>query len=182
MSASKKLLEKKNDQELLNQLENDNLDPPELNALAFELLQERGHVFDPREKARIKNQIIHKQNNYKACIHPYYKISAYTIFLSVMLGVVQLAINYKIITFYTNSIIDIVGLALLLVLGVLTYRGSESVKYIFLPLFILGLSGILSLVLNHRMNPLFNLISLIQCLLQIGAILLLFLVPKRFKL
>ena len=72
MSVSRKLLALKSDQELFSYIEENNRYVPEANQIAFEILQKRGHVFDPQESNRIRQQILNKEASEEPFIHPHH--------------------------------------------------------------------------------------------------------------
>lgn len=181
MSVSKKLLELKSNRELLSYIEEDNKYVPEANKIAYDVLINRGHTFDEIETNRIQRQILSKEASEQPFIHPHHVAAGNIIFFSAILGFANLILNFDIVTFNSNMWLDVMGLLLFMLMGYYAQRGSETIKYFFLLLFILASMGVIDLILKGQMNLLFNTICLVQCILQIWAVILLFRVPKRQK-
>jgi len=183
MSVSRKILEGKSNQELEKYIAPDSKFVPEANLLAYEILKARGREFTTEEKERIISLNNEKaQKNTEIIIHPNYKKSADLIYISATLGIGNLIWTYDILNSGIKIFIAVISLAFIFGIGYLVSKGTEWIKYVLLILLILGLIGLPLIIINLKNEPIIGVINIVQTVLQIWALVLLFVIPKDGKI
>ena len=182
MSVNRKLLEKKSNQELEKYIVVGNRFVPDANLYAYEILKSRGREFTDEENERIKLLTCNNDEKDKNIIHANHKKSADIIYLSGVLGIVNLILSYETLYNGMKIFIALVSLAFVFGIGYLISKGTEWIKYLLLVILILGLLGFPFLIANLKNEPFVGIINIVQTILQIWALVLLFKIPKLEKL
>ncbi len=112
-------------------------------------------------------------------IHPNYIKSSNLIFVTVGLGLINFFFSSDLLNTGQNIAIAILTLIIIAGIGLLVRQGKAWVKYLLLVLTILGLIGIPSIINNIALRPVVGFVNIAQTIMQIWAIVLLFMVPKN---
>jgi len=111
-------------------------------------------------------------------VHPNYKKAAELLYISGFLGIGNLIWKYDTLENKLQIFIAIIVLAFGFVLAYVTSKGIEWFKYILLALFAFGLISIPFIISDILNEPVVGIISTVQTILQIYALVLLFKIPK----
>lgn len=181
MAVKKSVLEKMSDAELEKYIKPETTFVPEATKIAFEILKKRGHQFSEKEIDSI-NLLINKREEKKIRpIHENHIKSSNFIFISIALGVINLLLAMKYAETKTEFISSIVAFIFLATLGYLVRKGY-NLKVFLLVIFSIGLLvSIPALISDLTYFPLNGILSLSQTILQLWAIIFLFMIPKEFE-
>ncbi|MEN2413528.1 hypothetical protein [Flavobacterium mesophilum] len=183
MAVQKKVLEQKTDKELEQYIQPETRFVPQATKCAFEILKARGRIFSQEEIDAIHlliNRPEEKETKKIRPIHENHIKASNFIFISLALGLVNFFLALK---YYPNQAIFSALVAFILV-GLLAYliRQGRNLKILLAVLFGLGLFGsIPTLISDLTYFPLNGLLSLGQQILQLLAIIFLFMIPKKFE-
>lgn len=175
MGVNKSVLEKMSSKELEKYIKNNSKFVPIAIEYAFEILNEREHPFSEEELKRWNDLKEKKQQPVLTKeVHPDYKTAANLMYISAIIGVLKLFFSFD--EFNTIIIFTaVLSLSFVFGLAYLTGKGYDWMKYFLLVLFILGS---ISFLLNLRFVW-FDLIFIIQTILQIWVLVILFRIPKN---
>ncbi len=111
-------------------------------------------------------------------LHPNFIKSSNLIFISFGVGLISLFLTRD--QLITGEQKTVVALTMLFILGLgfLVRQGHGWVKYLLLVLTLLGLIGMLMIIPSLMQKPINGLISIIQTVLQVWAMILLFRIPS----
>ena len=112
-------------------------------------------------------------------IHRNYIKSSNLIFGTVGLGLINFFFSSDVLNTGQNIAIAILTLIIIAGIGFLVRQGKAWVKYLLLVFTILGLIGIPFIINNITQKPVVGLINIAQTIMQIWAMVLLFMVPKK---
>lgn len=112
-------------------------------------------------------------------IHPNYIKSSNLIFGTVGLGLINFFFSSEILNTGQNIAIAILTLIIIAGIGFLVRKGKAWIKYLLLVFTLLGLIGIPFIINNITQKPVVGLINIAQTIMQIWAMVLLFMVPKK---
>ena len=112
-------------------------------------------------------------------IHPNYIKSSNLIFGTVGLGLINFFFSSELLNTGQNIATAILTLIIIAGIGFLVRQGKAWVKYLLLVFTILGLIGIPFIINNIIQKPLVGLINIAQTIMQIWAMVLLFMVPIK---
>lgn len=180
MAVQKKVLEQKTDKELEQYIKPETRYVPQATKFAFEILKTRGRVFSQEEIDSIHKLINKTEEKKIRPIHENHIKSSNFIFISIAMGLVNFVLTLK---YYPNQSIFSAVVAFIFV-GILGYliRQGRDLKILLLILFALGLLvSIPTLISDLTYFPLNGLLSLGQQILQLLAIIFLFMIPKKFE-
>ncbi|WP_026730308.1 hypothetical protein [Flavobacterium denitrificans] len=180
MAVQKKVLEQKTDKELEQYIKPETRYVPQATKFAFEILKTRGRVFSQEEIDSIHKLINKTEEKKIRPIHENHIKSSNFIFISIAMGLVNFVLALK---YYPNQSIFSAVVAFIFV-GILGYliRQGRDLKILLLILFALGLLvSIPTLISDLTYFPLNGLLSLGQQILQLLAIIFLFMIPKKFE-
>ena len=181
MAVKKSVLEKMSDAELEKYIKPETTFVPEATKIAFEILKKRGHQFSEKEIDSI-NLLINKREEKKIRpIHENHIKSSNFIFISIAIGAINLLLAMKYAETKTEFISSIIAFIFVAILGYLVRKGY-NLKVFLLVIFSIGLLGsIPTLISNLTYFPLNGILSLSQTILQLWAIIFLFMIPKEFE-
>lgn len=180
MAVKKSVLEQKTNNELEQYIKPETRFVPQATKFAFEILKTRGRIFSQEEIDSINKLITKTEEKKVRPIHENHIKASNFIFISLALGMVNFVLALK---YYRNESIFSVLIAFLFV-GLLAYliRQGRDLKILLLVLFVLGfLRSIQTLISDFTYYPLNGLLSLGQQILQLMAIIFLFMIPKKFE-
>ncbi len=181
MSVKKSVLEKMSDAELEKYIKPETTFVPEATKIAFEILKKRGHLFSEKEIDSI-NLLINKREEKKIRpIHENHIKSSNFIFISIALGAINLLLAMKYAETKTEFVSSIIAFIFVATLGYLVRKGY-NLKVFLLVIFSIGLLvSIPALISDLTYFPLNGILSLSQTILQLWAIIFLFMIPKEFE-
>ena len=110
--------------------------------------------------------------------HRNYIISSNLIFASAILGIISFFFIYHLANDSKNILNGIFNISFIVGLGFVVRIGKRWVKFLLLALTILGLLLMTTIAITFAHNLYGGIISIIQTVLQIIAVILLFLIPK----
>ncbi|KOP38445.1 hypothetical protein DBB36_12880 [Flavobacterium sp. WLB] len=181
MAVKKSVLEKMSDAELEKYIKPQTTFVPEATKIAFEILKKRGHQFSEKEIDSINLLINKKEEKKIRPIHENHIKSSNFIFFSIAIGAINLLLAMKYAETKTEFISSIVAFIFVAILGYLVRKGY-NLKVFLLVMFSIGLLGsIPSLISDLTYFPLNGILSLSQTILQLWAIIFLFMIPKEFE-
>ncbi|MCT2561479.1 hypothetical protein [Chryseobacterium herbae] len=178
MSTNKNILEKMSTQELEQYVKPESPFVPEAIKHAYEILQSRGKIFSPEEETRINSMVLKTQKEKEIIIHPNHTKAANIMYLSGVLSIASMIWAYEDFKTGLSIFIAVAILAFIFGMGYLAGKGAEWVKFVLLITFLIGLIGLPSIYFNFLSNPVLGVLSILQTILQVWAIVLLFKVPK----
>ncbi|RXM47597.1 hypothetical protein [Flavobacterium sp. YO12] len=182
MAVKKSVLEQKSNKELEEYIKLDTTFVPQATKIAYEILKTRGKDFSVDEMNSI-NLLINKPDEKKKDlpIHSNHIKASNFIYYSAGLGVLNLFLSSELLKDKAAMISGIGALFFILLLGFLIRKGYTQIKYGLLFLSIIGLFGFIpQLIYNLQYFPINGIINLCQFILQILALVLLFMIPKDF--
>lgn len=112
-------------------------------------------------------------------IHPNFTKSSNLIFGTVGLGLINFFFSSELLNNGQNIATAIFTLVIIAGIGFLVRQGKDWVKYLLLVFTLLGLIGIPFIINNITQKPVVGLINIAQTIMQIWAMVLLFMVPKK---
>lgn len=115
----------------------------------------------------------------KKHIHPYYIKSSNLIFGTFGLGLINFFFSSDLLNNGQNIAIAIFTLIIIAGVGFLVRQGKAWVKYLLLAFTVIGLIGIPTIINNITQTLVVGLINIAQTIMQILAMVLLFMVPKN---
>lgn len=181
MAVKKSVLEQMSDRELEKYIKPETTFVPEATKIAFEILKTRGREFSAEEIKSI-NLLINKTEEKKIRpIHENHIKSSNFIFISLALGIVNFILALK---YYPNGTGIFSAVVAFIFVGILAYliRQGRDLKILLLVLYSIGLLGsIPTLISDLTYFPLNGILSLGQQILQLLAIIFLFMIPKKFE-
>ncbi len=111
-------------------------------------------------------------------IHPNYIKSSNLIFGTVGLGLINFFFSSDLLNTGQNIATAILTLVIIAGIGYLVRQGKDWVKYLLLVLMVFGLIGIPFIINNIVQKPMVGIVNIAQTIMQLGATVLLFKVPK----
>lgn len=181
MAVKKSVLEQMSDRELEKYIKPETTFVPQATKIAFEILKTRGREFSNEEIDSI-NLLINKTEEKKIRpIHENHIKASNFIFISVAIGILNLLLAMKYIENNVQIFSAVVAFIFVATLGYLI-RVGRDLKILFLVLFVIGLVGsIPTLISDLTYFPINGILSLCQTILQLLAIIFLFMIPKKFE-
>lgn len=181
MSIKKSVLEQKSNLQLEEYIKPESRFVPEAIKLAFEILKLRGRYFSEEETEIINSLINKKEEVKKKPIHENNIKSSNLLFFSAFLGLLNFFLSGE--AMIKAGIKEAIFSILFVVfLGVLIRRGYNAIKYILSVLFVLGSVLFIPYLINDLKNyPVNGIISVCQCIAQIYATILLFMISKKVE-
>lgn len=181
MAVKKSVLEQLSDRELENYIKPETTFVPEATKIAFEILKKRGREFSAEETDSI-NLLIHKTEDKKIRpIHENHIKASNFIFISIAIGIINFLLAVK---FSQSKIGFFFAFIAFIFIGIIGYliREGRDLKVFLLVLFLIGLLGsIPDLISDLTYFPVSGILSLSQTILQLLAIIFLFMIPKKFE-
>lgn len=111
-------------------------------------------------------------------IHPNYIKSSNLIFGTVGLGLINFFFSSDLLNTGQNIATAILTLVIIAGIGYLVRQGKGWVKYLLLVFMVFGLIGIPFIINNIVQKPMVGIVNIAQTIMQLGATVLLFKVPK----
>jgi len=181
MVVKKNVLEQKTNEQLEEYIKPETRYVPQATKFAFEILKTRGRVFSEQEIDAI-NLLINKPEEKKIRpIHQNHIKSSNFIFISIVFGLINLFFALKYIPNQSGIFSSVAAFIFVGILGYLIREGRD-LKILLLALFVIGLLGSIStLTFELTYYPLNGILNLCQLILQILAIIFLFMIPKKFE-
>jgi hypothetical protein len=181
MSVKKSVLEQKSNTELEQYIKPDSRFVGTAIKIAFEILKSRGRIFSEEETELINSLIDKKEEKETIVIHENNIKSSNFMFFSAILGVINFSLSGE--AMIKAGIKEaIFAIIFVVFIGVLIRRGYNALKYILSVLFVLGLGIFIPYLINDLKNfPINGIISLCQSIVQIYAVVLLFMIPKKIE-
>lgn len=116
-------------------------------------------------------------NNY---LHPNYNKAARFLFLSGGISILNALFTSDITSVYSHeSSVVMLASAVIFVFAWYARRGNSWLKYVLLALILVGLFSIQSTVDEVKQNPVGGVVDIATGIMQVWAVVLLFLIPKR---
>jgi hypothetical protein len=181
MAVKKSVLEQMSDRELERYIKPETTFVPEATKIAFEILKKRGREFSAEETDSINLLINKKEEKKIRPIHENHIKASNFIFISVAIGIINFLLAVKFAENRLGFFSAFVGFLFIGILGYLIREGRD-LKVFLLVLFSVGLLGsIRILIFDLTYYPINGILSLSQTILQLLAIIFLFMIPKKFE-
>ena len=183
MIAKKSVIKELDDQILQTYIDSKSRFTDKAKIIAYEVLVERNYNFT-NEQISFINELKNNKNKLEIetkKVHPNYLIAARLISISLLLGILNSIFSNK-VELIEEYIVIIFTVLFVLVIAYLVRKGINFMKYILLFLFIVGtFFSIPFLPLLIELKPIDGFVYIIQSILQLVAIIFLFLIPKKIK-
>lgn len=181
MSVDKKILECKTDRDLELYLQPNNHYVSRSVQLAYDILKSRGRNFSLDEEQFINELISDKQKNEEIFIHPNHIKAGYLIYLSGAIGLGIFIWQFDQLSNPIFNIFPFIIICIIFAMGYLIKRGTDWLKYLLLIFVILGTLGMPIVLMNIMSDPILSVANIIQGILQIWAVILMFMIPSALR-
>lgn len=121
-----------------------------------------------------------KRIAYKTMMNNKFKVSAYLLILSAFLGVINVLLSPD-LSMLEEYLISLIVFCIIIGFAILVYKKVLWIKYVLLILVILGIFNIPYLINDLKYYPINGIINISQSLVQLCAVVILFL-PKNTEL
>ena len=179
MNVKKSVLEQKSDHELEEYIQSESRFTPQAINYAFEILKSRGKEFS-EEQVEIINSQINQTFESRIIVHPNEIKSSNLILISAGLGLLNMFISPEVFTSFSLILIGLITIGIISAIGIGIRNGIHWIKYVILVLVVLGLFSFPIFIQTMYSNLIAGIVNIIQSLLQIIAVVLLF-IPRKEK-
>ena len=181
MSVDKKILQQKTNQELELYLEPNTKFVSRSIEYAFDILKSRGRQFTTQDEQNFAQLLESKKREEEIFIHPNHIKAGYLVYLSGAIGLAIFIWKFDQLPHPAYNIFPFVILCLIFAMGYLIKRGTDWLKYVLLLFVFVGTMAIPMTVMNLVKDPILAVANIVQGLLQIAAVILMFLIPSCLR-
>ena len=181
MMVDKKILEQKDNHELELYLSPNNRYVARSMEMAFDILKNRGRQFSYQENEEILHMIHDKKKVEEIRIHPNHIKAGYMIYASGAIGLAIFIWKFDQMPHPAVNIIPFLALCIIFAMGYLVKRGTDWLKYVLLLFVIVGTMGMPIVLMNIMKDPILAIANSIQGILQIWAVILMFMIPSELR-
>ena len=181
MMVDKKILEHKENQELELYLLPDSRYVSRSVQYAFDILRSRGRAFSSNEEHSIRQLIVDKQEEEEIRIHPYHVKAGYMVYLSGAIGLGVFIWKFDQLPNPLFNIFPLVVICITFAMGYLIKLGTDWLKYVLLLFVVIGTLTMPIFLMNILEDPILVVANAIQGILQIGAVVLMFMIPSALR-
>lgn len=181
MFVDKRILEHKEDRELELYLVPNSKYVSRSIQYAYDILRSRGRHFSQMEESAITELISDKQKSEEIYIHPNHIKAGYMIYLSGAIGVGIFIWKFDQLPNPFYNIFPLIALCVIFAMGYLIKRGTDWLKYVLLMFVVVGTMGMPMVLMNIMNDPILAVANCIQGILQIWAVILMFMIPSQLR-